>query len=125
MEGNQNAIQCEELNGVEKNHITELKSMMNPPEPVKQVLSAVQCLTKNQFKKYEWIDIKKSLADPGYLNYLKALEIEKLSLDVVAKVKKTYLEADFWDGKKFNQVSLAASKLAKWVEAVVNAKEKV
>ena len=52
------------ISAISRGHIAELKGLANPPEPVKQVMSALLLLL--DANSLEWASAKKLLASPSF-----------------------------------------------------------
>lgn len=104
------------VGGISKSNIDELRSFMNPPEPVRHVLRAVLYLFGNQDE--SWNSMKnfvKSCVEK-ILNF----DVKNMKADLRREVENMMVaNARSFEQKVIYNSSAAAGPLADWVKAVV------
>eukprot|EP00756_Hemistasia_phaeocysticola_P042069 Hpha_TRINITY_DN16948_c1_g1::TRINITY_DN16948_c1_g1_i3::g.57005::m.57005 len=98
-----------------KADICELKAFASPPAMVKTVLAAVQTVLGLPT---EWIDCKKSMADPGgFLANLVSFEKDKLTRKRLSEIAK-FTKLPEFNVDSVKKQSCAAAGLCSWVIAI-------
>ena len=75
----------EALNTLNRNDISEIKSQPNPHALVRFTLECVAVLLD---EKSDWDNLKKLLADPGFLSRMKGLKVEGITKATQDRIKK-------------------------------------
>lgn len=117
------------VNDLDKNDITEIRGFQKPPEGAKAVMKTMCIMfgvsgekVKSQNVKevtYDfWEPAKKNLLKPDLLSRCTKFEKDKISPDIIEKLKPIIASPEYQDDALKN-VSRAAWGLAKWVRAMV------
>ncbi|CAB3376481.1 Hypothetical predicted protein [Cloeon dipterum] len=117
------------LNTLKPSDITLVKSMKNPPEPIKLVMAAV-CVIRNikpdrlndastgrKILDY-WGPSKKLLGDIAFLQQLKDFDKDNIPTSVMAKIRKEFIPHPDFRPETVANASSAAEGLCKWVRAM-------
>ncbi|KAF5300238.1 hypothetical protein FQR65_LT09192 [Abscondita terminalis] len=117
------------LNTLKPADITLVKSMKNPPEPVKLVMAAV-CVIKDikpdrlpdpttgkKILDY-WGPSKRLLGDMNFLQSLKDYDRDHIRPDLIQKIRKEYLPHRDFKPHIVAKASSAAEGLCKWIIAM-------
>lgn len=117
------------LNTLTSNDITFVKSMKNPPKPVKLVMEAI-CIIKDvkpekvpdpttgkTFEDY-WPASKKILNDIKFLENLVNFDKDNIPPKIMKILNEKYLTNPEFDPEKVKNASIAAQGLCKWVIAM-------
>ncbi|XP_059478390.1 dynein axonemal heavy chain 3-like [Neocloeon triangulifer] len=117
------------LNTLKPSDITLVKSMKNPPEPIKLVMAAV-CVIRNikpdrlndastgrKILDY-WGPSKKLLGDIAFLQQLKDFDKDNIPPSVMAKIRKDFIPHPDFRPEVVTNASSAAEGLCKWVRAM-------
>ncbi|XP_024913275.1 dynein heavy chain 3, axonemal-like [Cynoglossus semilaevis] len=111
-------------------HITEVKSMKNPPGPVKLVMESI-CIMKGikpekkpdpkgSGKMVEdfWGPSKKLLADQKFLESLKTYDKDNIPAPFIKKIREKFIDNPEFLPNVIKNVSSACEGLCKWVRAM-------
>merc|ERR1712130_235739 len=105
------------LNALNKNDITEIKSMAKPPAGVVMVLEAVMILLN---EKTSWDNAKKVMTGKNFLKNLVEFDKDNIPPKKVQQLKKKYTsDEEQFSVERMQKVSVAATALCKWVHAMV------
>ncbi|XP_060776842.1 dynein axonemal heavy chain 3 [Neoarius graeffei] len=118
------------LNTLKPADITEVKSMLNPPGPVKLVMESI-CVMKGikperkpdpggSGKKIEdyWGPSKKLLGDMKFLESLKAFDKDNIPAANIKKIREKFISNPDFQPALIKSVSSACEGLCKWVRAM-------
>ncbi|KAF5272111.1 hypothetical protein FQA39_LY01194 [Lamprigera yunnana] len=117
------------LNTLKPADITLVKSMKNPPEPIKLVMAAV-CVMKDvkpdrirdpstgRMKLDYWGPSKRLLGDISLLQSLKDFDKDNIKPDIIHKIRKEYLPQPNFKPVIVAKASSAAEGLCKWIIAI-------
>ena len=94
--------------------MAEVKAYAKPHPAVEKVMEAVMVLRKSE---PTWLEAKKQLGDPGFLNQLVTYDKDQLNDAMLNKVNKYTKDASF-DPEVVGAVSKAAKSLCMWVRAM-------
>jgi len=103
-----------QLDTLDRNHITILKSFQHPPQPVKKTMEAV-CLLMQQ--KPDWDTAKRLLGRVDFLKECKNLDKDAIPRKVLSALQK-YLQDPEFTAQALASVSEAAVSLCMWVRAM-------
>lgn len=104
------------VNGIQSQHLTEIRSLKMPPEAIHDVLSAVLMLLG--INDMSWLSMKKFLGGRGVKDDIMYFDAHRVTPDIrknVSKLLKT--KAASFDDANIERVSAAAAPMAKWVKA--------
>ncbi|KAF4732244.1 hypothetical protein FOZ63_029748, partial [Perkinsus olseni] len=105
------------VQAIQRKQVDEMRSLPNPPAPVKITLEAVVCLIRNYGPGVEltWDHIRKELKDPQLM--VTVLQFNTDALSVAARERvEGYLKSSAWDMERIERASRAAGPLAQWVK---------
>lgn len=102
------------LDTLKKEHITVIKSFVNPPQAVQTVMEAV-CLLFG--KKPTWEESKKLLGNTKFLDLCKTYDKDNIPTKTIKKLQKYVKDPDFLP-EKMESVSAAAVSLCMWARAM-------
>ncbi|KAG7500858.1 dynein heavy chain 3, axonemal [Solea senegalensis] len=118
------------LNTLKPAHITEVKSMKNPPGPVKLVMESI-CIMKGikpekkpdpsgsgKMVEEFWGPSKKLLADQKFLESLKTYDRDNIPAIYIKKIRDKYIDNPDFHPSVIKNVSSACEGLCKWVRAM-------
>ncbi|CAD8076520.1 unnamed protein product [Paramecium sonneborni] len=105
----------EALNTINKNDISEIRSNNNPSPIVRFTLECVAILFE---EKLDWDSIKKLLADPNFLQKMKALDINRIKPNTQNKIKAKIISNPEFVPNIVQKYSGAAKQICEWVRAV-------
>jgi len=117
------------LNTLTSNDITFVKSMKNPPRPVKLVMEAV-CIIKDvkpekimdptsgKTSDEYWVASKKLLNDIKFLDHLINFDKDNIPPKIMKVLNEKYINNPEFDPEKIKNASIAAQGLCKWVIAM-------
>eukprot|EP01107_Rhizomastix_libera_P011726 TRINITY_DN2935_c0_g1_i3.p1 TRINITY_DN2935_c0_g1~~TRINITY_DN2935_c0_g1_i3.p1 ORF type:complete len:3350 (-),score=861.62 TRINITY_DN2935_c0_g1_i3:62-10111(-) len=124
------ALQAAEqaLNALNKNDITEVRSMLRPPAGVKMVMEAICIIKQVKPKKVDgakmgtkendyWEPAKLMLTDPNFLNSLITFDKDNVP-EAVIKQLAPYIENEDFRPLAISKVSKACTSLCLWVRAI-------
>ena len=103
------------LDSLKKSDISEVKSMLKPPDAVVMVMEAV-CILLGE--KADWETAKKVMANAQFLKILKDFDKDNISPKTVQKLQKYVTKPNFTEDA-MKKVSIAATSLCLWVKAMV------
>lgn len=104
----------EALEGLDKKHISEIKSFPTPPEQVATVMSAVMIVLG---KDPSWPSVKKELADSAFVKKITTFDKDALGQATLRKIEK-YTRQETFLPDKVADVSQAAGALCAWVRSL-------
>lgn len=119
------------LNTLTSNDITFVKSMKNPPKPVKLVMEAI-CIIKDvkpekildptsgKTTEDYWAASKKLLGDIKFLEHLINFDKDNIPSKIMRIINEKYITNPEFDPEKVKNASLAAQSLCKWIIAMSN-----
>ena len=117
------------VDDLNKNDITEVKSIQKPPEGAKAVMKTLCIMFNIQPEKVKgpnlkevvydyWEPSKKKLLNAELLKNLKGYNKDNISPDIIDKLKPIIVSQEYQEDVLIN-ASKAAAGLAKWVRAIV------
>ena len=102
---------------ITKSDIQEIKSFSNPNNKIKAVIQSLMILLE---RPTDWASIKKTTADPNFMNLLTDLDRDNISEETTENLSDFIDENNLTDIESIKSSSLAASNLALFV---VNVRE--
>ncbi|CUS24649.1 LAQU0S18e01090g1_1 [Lachancea quebecensis] len=106
------------VNNIKKQHMTEIRSMFNPPHNVKLTLEAV-CLVLGYHSK-EWRDIQHFVRKDEFISSIVQYDTEAMMNATIRDfIKKEYLMKSGFNYEAVNHASKACGPLFQWVVAQV------
>jgi len=108
----------EAVGQIRSDHLNELRSMNTPPDPVRDVLSAVLMLLG--IKDVTWIGMKRFLGNRGVKEEILNFDTHRVTKQIREQVMKLLkLKASSFERATIERVSVAAAPFAAWVKANV------
>uniref|UniRef100_A0A8C9NAY7 Dynein axonemal heavy chain 3 n=1 Tax=Serinus canaria TaxID=9135 RepID=A0A8C9NAY7_SERCA len=101
------------LNTLNPSDITLVKSMQNPPGPVKLVMESI-CKMIEDF----WGPAKKLLSDIKFLDRLKSYDKDRIPPPIMKKIREKFMNHPDFQPEVVKNVSSACEGLCKWVRAM-------
>ncbi|PWN22869.1 putative cytoplasmic dynein heavy chain 2 [Microstroma glucosiphilum] len=110
------------VSNIKKQHLTEVRSMGNPPAPVKNAMESV-CIALGH-KVDSWRDVQGIIRRDDFIASIVNYDTEHMmTRPVREKMKRDYLSKPGYDFETINRASKACGPLAKWVIAQVRFSE--
>jgi dynein heavy chain 1 len=106
------------VKGIKKQHLVELKSLNNPPAPVKLALEAI-CLLLGEATS-DWRTIRSIIVRENFISTIVNFCTEDISDNVRDQMINKYLNNPDYNFDKVNRASVACGPLVKWATAQVN-----
>uniref|UniRef100_T1JGT9 Dynein heavy chain, cytoplasmic n=1 Tax=Strigamia maritima TaxID=126957 RepID=T1JGT9_STRMM len=106
------------VKSIKKQHLVEVRSMANPPPPVKLALEAI-CLMLGESTN-DWKAIRSIIIKDNFINMIVNYSTDDINDDVREKMKTRYLDNPDYNFEKVNRASLACGPMVKWAVAQVN-----
>ncbi|KAJ0394580.1 hypothetical protein P43SY_003858 [Pythium insidiosum] len=103
------------LSQINKYHITEMKSFVNPPQLVRLAMQAVCVLLGAP---PTWTEALRILADIHFLDRLRNFDKDRVDVSLIERVKLYVNHPDF-SMENMKRASIASTTLCKWVLAIV------
>ncbi|GLD92141.1 hypothetical protein PINS_up000674 [Pythium insidiosum] len=103
------------LSQINKYHITEMKSFVNPPQLVRLAMQAVCVLLGAP---PTWTEALRVLADIHFLDRLRNFDKDRVDISLIERVKLYVNHPDF-SMENMKRASIAATTLCKWVLSIV------
>ncbi|KAF2152302.1 hypothetical protein K461DRAFT_241389 [Myriangium duriaei CBS 260.36] len=109
------------VNNIKKQHLTEVRSMQNPPAGVKLALEAVCTLLDQGNKPADWKSIVAIVRKDDFIARIVQYDNEaNMKGPLRMKMEREYLSKEDFTYEKVNRASKACGPLVQWVEAQVN-----
>ncbi|KKY18692.1 putative dynein heavy chain [Phaeomoniella chlamydospora] len=110
------------VSNIKKQHLTEVRSMSNPPPGVKLAMESVCTLLG--FKVDSWKTIQGIIRRDDFIASIVNYDNEKkMTPNLRIKMRNEYLSNDDFTYERVNRASKACGPLVQWVEAQVNYSE--
>ena len=110
------------VKGIKKQHLVELRSLGNPPAPVKLALEAI-CLLLGEATS-DWKTIRSIIVRENFIPTIVNFSTEDISDSVREQMINKYLNNPDYNFDKVNRASVACGPLVKWATAQVNSNTK-
>jgi hypothetical protein len=107
---------AKEISKITSAEIVELRSLDNPPEPVKLVMNSLLVLFDEE--PVGWDAARDFLKDPNFKSRLTEFDCQGVSDDVIAHVEE-YTYEKFYDPNNIFKYSLLGAKIAHWILCTV------
>lgn len=104
----------EALEGLDKKHISEIKSFTSPPDAVATVMAAVMVVLG---KDTGWATVKKELAAPDFVKGIMLFDKENIGPVTLKKIEK-YTRMESFQPAAVCKVSTAAGALCQWCRSL-------
>ncbi|CAG8454634.1 4044_t:CDS:10, partial [Ambispora gerdemannii] len=110
------------VQGIKKQQLTEVRSMGNPPEPVKMAMTSVCTLLGRPCE--TWKLVQTAIRSDDFITSIVNFDTDKrMTKPVREKMKNEYLSKPSYNYELVNRASKACGPLVKWVIAQVNFSE--
>jgi dynein heavy chain 1 len=110
------------VSNIKKQHLTEVRSMGNPPLPVKNAMESV-CIALGH-KVESWKTVQGIIRRDDFISSIVNFDTERqMTRGVREKMKREYLSKPDYNFEQINRASKACGPLAKWVIAQVRYSE--
>ncbi|KAI9295785.1 dynein heavy chain [Neoconidiobolus thromboides FSU 785] len=107
------------VRNIKKQHLTEVRSMANPPLPVKIAMESVCILLGHKIE--SWKSVQGILRRDDFISSIETYTTEaKLTRSIRDKIKKEYMSNGNFNFETVNRASKACGPLVQWVIAQVN-----
>ncbi|RWS14208.1 Dynein heavy chain: cytoplasmic-like protein [Dinothrombium tinctorium] len=106
------------VQSIKKQNLVEVKSMSNPPPPVKMALESI-CLLLGE-STTDWKVIRSVLMRENFISTIVNFQTDNITDDIRQKMKSKYLDNPDYNFDKVNRASLACGPLVKWAIAQLN-----
>lgn len=106
------------VKGIKRQHLVEVRSMSNPPPPVKMALESI-CLLLGE-PAQDWRAIRSVIIRENFIPTIVNFSSETLADDIRNKMKNKYLNNPEFNFEKVNRASLACGPMVKWAVAQIN-----
>ncbi|GME34113.1 ATPase AAA+ type core [Neofusicoccum parvum] len=107
------------VSNIKRQHLTEVRSMQNPPAGVRLALDAVCTLLGH--KTSDWKSIVAIVRKDDFITSIVNYDNEKnMTKNLRIKMRNEFLSKDEFTFEKVNRASKACGPLVQWVEAQVN-----
>ncbi|DAZ94854.1 TPA: hypothetical protein N0F65_008156 [Lagenidium giganteum] len=100
---------------IDKRHIIEIKSFLNPPPLVHLVFDAISVMFGSE---PTWDNAKRILSDSNIVQTLLNFDKDKVSPETLARVEKDYTSDPRFCKEEVEKQSVAASTMVIWVKAI-------
>lgn len=106
------------VSNIKKQHLTELRSMMNPPEAVKLALDSVCTLLG--YKAHSWKEIQAYVRRDDFISNIVNFDSEaQMTTHLRMKMETEFLSLPNFNFETVNRASKACGPLLQWVDAQV------
>ncbi|XP_015784706.1 dynein heavy chain, cytoplasmic isoform X1 [Tetranychus urticae] len=106
------------VQSIKKQNLVEVKSMSNPPPPVKMALESI-CLLLGESTS-DWKVIRSVLQRDNFISTIVNFQTDNITNDIRQKMRTKYLDNPDYNFEKVNRASLACGPLVKWAIAQLN-----
>lgn len=106
------------VKSIKKQHLVEVRSMANPPPPVKLALESI-CLLLGESTS-DWKAIRSVIIRENFINIIVNFHTDDITDDIRNKMKTRYLNNPEYNFEKVNRASLACGPMVKWAIAQIN-----
>lgn len=104
------------VQNIKKQHLTEMRSMRNPPDTIKMVLESVCILLGYQVK--SWSDVQQVVRQDDFIASIVTYDGEsQLTSNMIEFMETTYLTQPNYNYESANRASKALGPLMMWVKA--------
>ena len=107
----------ESVSSIKKQHLTEMRSMANPPNPVKITMEAVCTLLGNKVE--SWKSVQAVLRRDDFISSIVNYTTDKLTTEIKREIQNNYLSDANFNFEVVNRASKACGPLLQWVVAQI------
>lgn len=105
------------VKSIKRQHLVELKAMVNPPAAVKLGLESI-CLILDQ-ETSDWKVIRGIIVKDNFINTIINFQTDKITPQIKEKMKTRFLSNPDYEFNKVNNASQACGPLVKWATAQI------
>ncbi|KAJ3322044.1 hypothetical protein HDV06_003645 [Boothiomyces sp. JEL0866] len=106
------------VSNIKKQHLTEVRSMQNPPAVVKMTMEAVCILLGNKVE--SWKSVIAVLRKDDFISSIVSYDTSKLTQKIRDEISSSYLSDPNFNFETVNRASKACGPLVQWVIAQVS-----
>lgn len=103
------------VQNIKKQHLTEIRSMYNPPATVKMTMELVCILIGYDVS--SWKDVQLVVRKDDFITNIVSYDNSQLTADVRQHMEQTYLSRSDYNVESANRASKACGPLLQWVQA--------
>ena len=107
----------ESVSGIKKQHLTEIRSMGNPPSAVKLTMESVCILLGHKVQ--DWKSVQAILRRDDFISNIVNYDTSKLTSSIIREITEQYLSDPNYTFELVNRASKACGPLLQWVTAQV------
>lgn len=112
------------VSNIKRQHLTEVRSMGNPPQGVRLALEAVCTLTQAGVKNLDWKAIQGFVRKDDFIATIISFDNkEKMTKNLRQRMRNDFLSKPEFTFEKVNRASKACGPLVQWVNAQVSYSE--
>lgn len=108
----------EGVQNIKKSQLNELKSLMNPPEPVKITLEAV-CLLLNLSTDGSWKQVLAAVRGDEFIPRIIRFDSSRLTEEMISRIERDYMSMPSFTYERVDRASKAGGPLLRWVVAQI------
>lgn len=105
------------VSNIKKQHLTELRSMLNPPETIKLCMESV-CVILG-YKTSSWRDVQAIIRRDDFISSIVNFDSSQMDSRLRLTMQREYLSRDNYTYEAANRASKACGPLLQWVEAQI------
>ncbi len=106
----------EDIEAISEENLIEISKYKSPPERIKKCLEGVFLILKGKI--LDWKEIKSEMNNGTFLDKILKMNVSKIPKKILTRLRKEYIEQDFWDIEKLRRASKAIKPLADWVDGI-------
>lgn len=106
------------VQSIKKQNLIEVRSMTNPPAPVKLAMESI-CLLLGE-PNNDWKSVRSMIVGENFISTIVNFNSEKLSDTIRKQMREKYLKNPDYTYEKINRASSACGPLVKWACAQLN-----
>ncbi|XP_049288218.1 dynein heavy chain, cytoplasmic isoform X3 [Anopheles funestus] len=107
------------VGNIKKKQLAEVRTMANPPLPVKMALESVCLLLGEDDRGGDWKAIRAIMVKDSFIASIVKLDTSHITDEVREKMKSKYLSNPDYNFEKVNRASMACGPMVKWAIAQV------
>jgi len=109
------------VGNIKKQHLSEVRSMANPPEAVKLAMESVCTVLGNQIE--GWKTVQSVIRRDDFISSIQNFDTKKMSRSIRDKMMRDYIGKPAFNYETVNRASRACGPLVQWVIAQVRFSE--
>lgn len=108
----------EGVQNIKKSQLNELRSLMNPPEPVKITLEAV-CLLLGLSTDGSWKQVLAAVRGDEFIPRIVRFDSSRLTDEMISRIEQDYMSMPSFTYERVDRASKAGGPLLRWVVAQI------